>query len=258
MRFTYNPSTGILTATRFLGDLTGDVTGTVSSLANHSSSLLSLANLKTTLNATLCDLTIGAGSDTITIPGDLVVTGTTTTASVETVSTSNGVVFEGPNANDFETTLVGGNASSDITITLPTTAGTVALTTSDISGNAATATKWAAPVAINLGTDLSGSVNIDGSQNVTLGATISAERVQDIVGAMFSSNTETNISADYQDGDGTIDLEITDSTIRGKISVTDSGGDGSLAYNNSTGVFTYTGPSASEVRARLQVVLVSR
>ena len=29
------------------------------------------------------------------------------------------------------------------------------------------------------------------------------------------------------------------------ISVTDSGGDGSLAYNNSTGVITYTGPSAS-------------
>ena len=35
------------------------------------------------------------------------------------------------------------------------------------------------------------------------------------------------------------------------LSVTDSGGDGSLAYNNSTGVFTYTGPSASEVRAHL-------
>ena len=33
------------------------------------------------------------------------------------------------------------------------------------------------------------------------------------------------------------------------ISVTDAGGDGSLAYNNSTGVLTYTGPSAAEVRA---------
>lgn len=33
------------------------------------------------------------------------------------------------------------------------------------------------------------------------------------------------------------------------ISVTDSGGDGSLTYNNTTGVITYTGPSASEVRA---------
>ena len=36
---------------------------------------------------------------------------------------------------------------------------------------------------------------------------------------------------------------------RAAVSVTDAGGDGSLAYNSSTGVLTYTGPSASEVRA---------
>ena len=41
------------------------------------------------------------------------------------------------------------------------------------------------------------------------------------------------------------------SDARGAISVTDSGGDGSLSYNNSTGVITYTGPSASEVRAHI-------
>ena len=38
---------------------------------------------------------------------------------------------------------------------------------------------------------------------------------------------------------------------RANISVTDAGGDGSLSYNNSTGVITYTGPSASEVRAHI-------
>ena len=37
---------------------------------------------------------------------------------------------------------------------------------------------------------------------------LSSEQVQDIVGAMFSSNTETNITATYQDSDGTIDLEV--------------------------------------------------
>ena len=41
---------------------------------------------------------------------------------------------------------------------------------------------------------------------------LSAEQVQDIVGAMFSSNTETRISATYQDGDGTIDLVVDDMT----------------------------------------------
>ena len=45
--------------------------------------------------------------------------------------------------------------------------------------------------------------------------------------------------------------QYADSDARGSISVTDSGGDGSLAYNSSTGVITYTGPSVAEVRAHL-------
>lgn len=44
-------------------------------------------------------------------------------------------------------------------------------------------------------------------------------------------------------------LYYTDARSRLAISVTDSGGDGALSYNNSTGVITYTGPSATEVRA---------
>jgi len=43
----------------------------------------------------------------------------------------------------------------------------------------------------------------------------------------------------------------TDAATRSLVSVTDAGGDGSLAYNNSNGVFTYTGPSAAEVRAHI-------
>jgi hypothetical protein len=45
----------------------------------------------------------------------------------------------------------------------------------------------------------------------------------------------------------TIDGDIT--AIRNAFSVTDAGGDGSLSYSN--GVFTYTGPSASEVRSHI-------
>ena len=40
-----------------------------------------------------------------------------------------------------------------------------------------------------------------------------------------------------------------DSDAKNAISVTDTGGDGSLTYNSTTGVLTYTGPSASEVRS---------
>ena len=49
--------------------------------------------------------------------------------------------------------------------------------------------------------------------------------------------------------EGTTNLYFTNARARGAVSITDSGGDGSLAYNSTTGVITYTGPSASDVRA---------
>lgn len=58
----------------------------------------------------------------------------------------------------------------------------------------------------------------------------------------FAGNTTTDLT------EGT-NLYYTNARARQAISVTDSGGDGSLSYDNSTGVITYTGPSASEVRA---------
>ena len=42
-----------------------------------------------------------------------------------------------------------------------------------------------------------------------------------------------------------------DSDAKNAISVTDAGGDGSLSYNSTTGVLSYTGPSASEVRTHI-------
>ena len=72
---------------------------------------------------------------------------------------------------------------------------------------------------------------------------------------------ELNSSSDKLDfaGNSTSDLSegsnqyFTNARSRGSVSVTDTGGDGSLAYNSSTGVITYTGPSASEARAHLSV-----
>ncbi len=86
--------------------------------------------------------------------------------------------------------------SGNVTVTLPATTGTLALTSSDITGNAATATALATARTIH-------GVSFDGTANIDL-----TEVVQDTVGAMFSSNTETGIAATYEDGDGTIDLVI--------------------------------------------------
>ena len=129
-----------------------------------------------------------------------------------------------------------GSFSGNPTLTLPATAGTLALTSSNITGNAATATALATARTIggvsfdgtgniNLpGVNATGSqattgnaatatalatartihgVSFDGTANIDL-----SEVVQDTVGAMFSSNTETGIAATYEDGDGTIDLVI--------------------------------------------------
>jgi hypothetical protein len=59
--------------------------------------------------------------------------------------------------------------------------------------------------------------------------------------AHFSAGTNTTYSAGS--------FSVSTDTIRGKISVSDTGGDGSLAYSSSTGVLTYTGPSAADTRA---------
>jgi hypothetical protein len=49
--------------------------------------------------------------------------------------------------------------------------------------------------------------------------------------------------------------QYTDALARAAISVTDSGGDGSLSYNNTTGVITYTGPSQAEANTRVDARL---
>ena len=60
----------------------------------------------------------------------------------------------------------------------------------------------------------------------------------DLVGAINSLNAGILDSA-----------AVTTISRESSISVTDTGGDGSLTYNSTTGVLTYTGPSAAEVRA---------
>ena len=59
--------------------------------------------------------------------------------------------------------------------------------------------------------DISGDVDVDGTLEadaITVNGTTLTETIQDTVGAMFSSNTETGIAVSYEDGDGTIDLVV--------------------------------------------------
>jgi|31_taG_2_1085359.scaffolds.fasta_scaffold00070_62 hypothetical protein len=62
----------------------------------------------------------------------------------------------------------------------------------------------------------------------------------------FAGNTTTDLA------EGT-NLYYTDALARASISVTDAGGDGSLTYDNTTGVITYNGPTGADVRSYFSV-----
>ena len=118
----------------------GDSTTQDVSLAADDLKIIGTANeieTAVTKSGTDVSLTIGLPNDVtigndLTVLGDLQVTGTTTTNNVETVSTSNGIIFEGTVADAHEGTLLAGALTADVTYTLPDKTGTVAMT-SDIT-----------------------------------------------------------------------------------------------------------------------------
>lgn len=61
--------------------------------------------------------------------------------------------------------------------------------------------------------------------------------------ARLATKTTDNLN------EGTTNQYFTTARARQSITAVDGGGDGSLSYDNSTGVITYTGPSAAEVRS---------
>ena len=78
----------------------------------------------------------------------------------------------------------------------------------------------------------------DNANTLTISATSTG-------GFDLSSNDTDDLS------EGTTNLYYTDTRARASISVTDNGGDGSVSYDSSTGVISYTGPSAAEVRTHI-------
>ena len=117
-----------------------------------------------------------SGTLTATIFVGALTGNSSTTTALANARTIGGVSFDGTaNIN-----LPGVNASGN----------------QDTSGNAATATALATARTIH-------GVSFDGSANIDL-----SEVIQDTVGAMVSSNTESGISVSYEDGDGTLDFSV--------------------------------------------------
>ena len=193
------------------------------------------------------------------------------------------VTYTGPSSSEVRAHFSGGTG---VTIASGSVAIGQAVGTSDdvvfnqvtaaVVGNATTATTLQTARNIN-------GVSFNGAADITLDLDDIAEasstptnlfftneRVDDRVAALLVGGTGINktyndvadsltLTVDFTEFttddvvEGTTDLYFTNTRARAAVSVTDSGGDGSLGYDNSTGVFTYTGPSAAEVRAHVSV-----
>ena len=193
------------------------------------------------------------------------------------------VTYTGPSSAEVRAHFSGGTG---VTIASGSVAIGQAVGTSDdvvfnqvtaaVVGNATTATTLQTARNIN-GVSFNGGANItldlDDIQEATVTPTnlfYTNERVDDRVSVLLVGGT--GISKTYNDVadsltlavdfsefttdnvvEGTTDLYFTNDRARAALSVTDAGGDGSLAFDGATGIFTYTGPSAAEVRAHVSV-----
>ena len=104
-------------------------------------------------------------------------------------------------------TSIGVSVPADASVTMPKLAQSAIDRLSSVGIQSGGTTIGAGVTFINfVQSGLTASV-ASGIATVNLGGKTN-EEIQDIVGAMFSGNTETNITATYQDSDGTIDLEV--------------------------------------------------
>ena len=175
------------------------------------------------------------------------VSGTTETLTNKTISADNNTLSnievdnfkasaivlesEGIGSNDNDTTLPTSAAVKDYVDTqitaedldLTSDSGTIAidldsetLTVSGGEGIDTSATGNTLTITAEEATDSNKGVASFDSTDFTVSSgavTLNAERVQDIIGAMVSSNTENGISVTYEDSDGTLDFDVADPTI---------------------------------------------
>ena len=122
--------------------------------------------------------------------------GTTSTVGISEINLGNSIASDTAgnkrgqiclygSSTGYTCIVTGNNTTSNVTITLPSSTGTLALTSSSITGNAATATKLATARTIALAGSITGSGTFDGSGNLS----ISTMRKSCCVGQSSSTNT---------------------------------------------------------------------
>jgi hypothetical protein len=135
-------------------------------------------------------LTLAGSTSTVIIPGNLTVNGTTTTVNSNNVNIGDSIITlnsdeTGAPSQDGGIEIERGTEPNKSLLwdeangywSVGSESFRAATFIGNLTGNAATASKWATARTITLGGDLTGNVSIDGSANVTLTATIAANSV---------------------------------------------------------------------------------
>jgi len=254
---------GTITANAFSGPLTGNVTGNLT------------GNVTGNVTGNL------TGNVTGNVTGD--VTGNADTATaLETARTIAGVSFDGTanislttdniteGSNEYYTaekvddqanTLI--QAGTGITKTYDDNAGTLTIANSapdqtvSLSAGSGISTSGTYPSFTITNTQPDQTVSLTAGTGITVTGTYPSFTIANS-GAGISL---TDLSANDTGGLGSFSYDNTtgvftytgpsDANVRALISAVDNGGDGSLSYNSSTGVISYTGPSSSEVQAHI-------
>ena len=239
---TYNPSSGVLTSTQFTGALSGNAT-TATALATArtingvsfdgsanvttltagtgvsvSGTAVSIGQaVETSSNVTFADV---AATGNVVVTGNFTVNGTTTTVSSTNTTIEDALIelgngTSGSPANDAgfviergdsDNVFIGWDESADVV-----TIGTGSFTGASTGNLTHTVANFTAGVGTFSSLDISGNADIDGTLEadaITVDGTALAEVIQDTVGGMVGSNTETAITVTYEDGDGTLDFVV--------------------------------------------------
>ena len=184
-----------------------------------------------------------------TIQGNLTVQGTQVQLNTTTLNIEDKNLLIASGAADSAAANGGGITidGADATITWVSADSNIAFNTAvniptdglKINGTAVTSTA----AELNLLDGVSGLVQADFTKLAAVDASAAELNLLDGV-------TTTTTELNYVGGvTSAIQTQLDSKLGLTSISATDSGGDGSFSYNNTTGVFTYTGPSATEVRA---------